>query len=341
MLSQTPLIDVRSPGEFAASHLPNARNIPILNDDQRAQVGTAYKLQGQQAAINLGLSLTAETKSRSVTAWTHFLIQHPQAVLICFRGGLRSGFAQNWLRQSLGLSLGQATPLRWPGGTKSLRQFLLASMQNLERHQFHLVGGLTGSRKTQWLRAQQQNCFIDLEKLAHHRGSIFGGYQSIQPAQATFENGLALELLQNRDHIIFLEDESRMIGHRVIPESVFLKMRDSPVIWLKVATESRVQNILEDYVLKPLAENPENPAQLFDFFKWGVSKISVKLGSQMAMELNKDLDFSFNDFLKNQSTASNTVWIQKLLVHYYDPMYIKNINQRQPKILNQIELSVR
>jgi tRNA 2-selenouridine synthase len=186
---------------------------------------------------------------------------------------------------------------------------------------FLVVSGPTGSGKTQYLRAQGR-AYLDLEELAAHRGSAFGAREVSQPTQVDFENRLAVQMLslpQNQEPIL-IENESRMIGHRYIPEVLFLKMKASPQIVLNVDLETRVQNILQDYVLESSLGQRGDLAR-FDQFRQAVVAISKKLGGLRAQEILQDLDFSQQQFVVGAGFESNRTWIRKLLVWYYDPVY--------------------
>ncbi|MFN7729058.1 MAG: tRNA 2-selenouridine(34) synthase MnmH [Bdellovibrio sp.] len=313
----TTLIDVRAPVEFAAGSLPGAVNLPLLIDDERRQVGTVYKEQGPQAAIDLGHWLVSGAiRGQRIKAWIEQIKKTPEAVIFCFRGGLRSQIVQRWLSEH-----GVDRPLI-AGGYKAVRQVLLESLQTeASIRQFLVVSGPTGSGKTQYLRSQGR-VYLDLEELASHRGSAFGAREVPQPTQVDFENRLAVQMLRlpQSQEPILIENESRMIGHRHIPEALFAKMRSSPKIVLHVDFETRVQNILQDYVFAS-SLGQRGDADRFDQFRQAVLAISKKLGGQRAEEIMQDLDFSQKQFVLGGGLESNRIWIRKLLMWYYDPVY--------------------
>ena len=186
--ANTPLLDLRSPGEVAVSALPNATNIALLDNEQRAQVGTCYKQEGEQAALALGDQLiSGEVKAQRLAAWDTWAKDNPNGVLYCWRGGLRSRLTQAAL-----LSLGHDVP-RVDGGYKALRHTLLAEMEQAPNANLGVVSGATGSGKTDVLLKLSHA--IDLEGLARHKGSVFGQGIEEQPAQTSFENAVALKLL--------------------------------------------------------------------------------------------------------------------------------------------------
>ncbi len=176
----TPLLDVRAPVEFAKGAIPNAINLPLMNDEERHLVGQCYQQKGQQAAIDLGLSLVSGTiKQRRIDAWVKFVQAHPQGYLYCFRGGLRSRIAQQWLEGA-----GYPYP-RITGGYKALRHVLLERLtHSAAQLSLTVLGGFTGTGKTEVLLQLAQG--LDLEGYARHRGSSFGKQLLEQPAQIDF-----------------------------------------------------------------------------------------------------------------------------------------------------------
>ena len=170
----TPMIDVRAPVEFAQTALPAAQNLPILSDDEREQVGICYKNEGQAAATALGHQLVSgETKARRIQGWVAFIENHPDALLFCARGGMRSKLATQWLNDA-GYSV-----TRVEGGYKQIRQ-LLVEEYPVNPARLLILAGSTGVGKTEVL--VQDPVHIDLEGLANHRGSAFGTRVTVQPA---------------------------------------------------------------------------------------------------------------------------------------------------------------
>lgn len=317
LLRGARFIDVRAPIEFAAGSIPGAVNLPLLSDDERHQVGVVYKEQGQAAAVALGHTLVqGSVKDARVQAWLTELKAHPEAILFCFRGGLRSQISQTWLAEA-----GASVPIV-EGGYKALRTYLMETIERLSsRLQFQIVSGPTGSGKTAYIKASGQ-AFIDLEDLAKHRGSAFGALEEPQPNQVNFENAVALELLKLA-HLrtpILAEDESAMIGHRLIPVTLFERLRQSERLILNVPIESRVEAIFLDYVLNSKL-GLRNDVSQFDSFRSSVRAISRKLGGERTQEILADMDFAQAQFESGQGLDSNRVWIRKLLEWYYDPNY--------------------
>lgn len=316
-LSSPHWIDVRSPIEFEGGAIPGAVNLPLLTNEERHEIGLIYKHSGQATALQRGHKLVSGTvREERIGRWLSELKKSPQAIIYCFRGGLRSQIVQSWLHES-----GVDVPIV-AGGYKALRRFLLESLQqSVSRLNFAVVSGPTGSGKTHFLY-RSGHPFLDLERLAGHRGSVFGQLEMPQPCQVDFENALAVELLKlsKQSQPILIEDESRMIGRRVIPEYLFLKMQESPKTLVEIHFDQRVENIFTDYILNSSLGKHQDKGK-FEEFRQAVRKISRKLGGLRTQEILRDLDASEREFLVNQSLTSNRVWIAKLLEWYYDPLY--------------------
>lgn len=325
ILAKTPIVDVRAAVEFAQGRLPNSVNLPLLNDDERKEIGTLYKQNGQAAAVQRGYELiSGELKKSRVQAWADFVQKNPEAVLTCFRGGLRSKISQEWLAE-----MGHSRP-RIAGGFKAFRQFLMTETERNSKQKLCVVSGATGSGKT--LIIQQISLLratVDLEKLAHHRGSAFGAHVEPQPSQIDFENRLAAELMQIENHFglhkpLVVEDESRLIGRCAQPEIFFNRLRESKIVMVDESMESRVQVTFDDYIV----HSPLN----FSRFEKSLGAIAKKLGGIRYQELCQDLEKSKRQFQESREIESNKIWIEKLLVWYYDPLYLGSLQKRQPQI---------
>lgn len=309
-LSSTPLIDVRAPVEFATGSSPFSVNLPILSDEERAMVGTTYKEKGQASAIELGHKLVSEkNKQDKIKAWVDFLQKNPEAQVYCARGGMRSGISCEWISEA-GIP---RSPIR--GGYKRIRNFFLSILEEAPLD-FIRLGGATGTGKSILLQDFQN---IDLENLANHRGSAFGG-QGAQPAQASFENALGLQILINNKKRFLLEDESATIGKIVLPRRFFQAMRESKLVVLEAPVDERAMRIFEQYVC----------TQGKDFFLQGLERIQKSLGgvdyakTKLLMEeaFNQDLEFKHHE-----------EWITFLLVRYYDPIYERGLSRQSDKVI--------
>lgn len=336
------IIDVRAPIEFQVGSIPFSLNLPILDNEERALVGTTYKEQGPEKAIALGHHfVSGETKSRRLAAWIEAIEKNPEHILLtCFRGGLRSQTAQRWLADH------KIFVPRLAGGYKEMRQRLISETVSFSQNQSLLVlTGKTGSGKTQFLRENSFYPSIDLELLAHHRGSAFGGLRTQQPSQIDFENHLALQLsrrlVDQRKIPALVEDESRMIGINVIPEAFFHLMRRSSVLVLEEPIEVRIENTLQEYVMSR-AEDPI----LFSDLQKSLEKIKSKLGGLRFSEISQDIRNAEKALHDHQDFSMSKIWIEKLLSWYYDPLYEKALAKRNPHVLargnrNQIKDFIR
>lgn len=335
-LKQTPLIDVRAPIEFEVGSLPNAVNLPLMNDEERAAVGTTYKNEGKEKAIALGHDLVSGSeREERIERWKKFIQANPESVLYCFRGGLRSQISQRWLKEN-----GIHRPII-DGGYKESRSFLRETLETkVQSFSFWVLSGPTGSAKTHLLESLSESFpVIDLEKSARHRGSAFGALGTSQSTQINFENDLAVQALkilkqgQNQQRVL-IEDESRMIGQCVVPEELFSVMRQAPVLYVDEPLEKRVENIFLDYISSTAIGKmkAKEGNEIFRRYQNSIQQISKKLGGLRTQELLKDLFVAQSDFNDHQGLELNRVWIRKLLEYYYDPLYAQSFAKRNPSI---------
>jgi tRNA 2-selenouridine synthase len=324
-LDDTPLIDVRAPMEFRKGRFPHAVNLPLLNDLERQKVGACFSERGQLAAIELGHRLVAgKVKADRIQAWADFARAHPAGHLYCFRGGLRSQIAQQWLKTEAGIDYP-----RIAGGYKALRGFLINTVENaMAECNFVLLGGLTGSGKTELL-GQLENA-IDLEAHANHRGSAFGKRATPQPTQIDFENALAIDLLKKRANGVsqfVLEEEGRLIGNCTLPLALHLRMQRMPLVWLEDSLEGRVDRILRDYVVDLCAESvvvhgeEEGLAVFSGRLRQSLHNLAKRLGMERYQRLAGMMDTALAGQLRSGAVELHRSWIEGLLVDYYDPMY--------------------
>jgi tRNA 2-selenouridine synthase len=246
-----PLFDVRSPSEYQQGHIPTSISLPLFSDEERILVGTAYKQQSREHAIDLGLQL-AGPKLYSIvqTAKTHLTDKHSK--VLCWRGGMRSGFIAR-LFESIGFH-----SVTLQGGYKTFRRWALAYLTQLPTQPaaVYILGGLTGSGKTLMLQELKKRGeqVLDLENLARHRGSAFGSIgMPVQPSQEQFENEIADRWrLFDLSRPIWIEDESRMIGTCRIPSALYTLMQKSPLFYLECSQEERLSHLLSTYGQAPL-----------------------------------------------------------------------------------------
>lgn len=327
LAGQHPVIDVRSPAEYKQAHMPGAYNVPLFTDEERKVVGIAYKQQSREAAIKIGLdffgpkmrtiveevesivrnwSLPVEGKlhklEKSQVPPTHCILVH------CWRGGMRSaGIA--WLLDLYGFKVYTLI-----GGYKIYRHYVL---QNFEQsYDFKILGGYTGSGKTEVLKELEKRGekVIDLEAIASHKGSTFGAIgQPTQPTQEMFENLLSEELRKKTKssgeselQCIWLEDESQRIGLINIHQLLWEKMRESPVYFIDIPFEERLDYIVDCYG----ALDKEKMVH-------AIIRIQKRLGG---LETKTAINFLLENNIKE---------CFRLLLTYYDKYYLKGLNNRE------------
>ncbi|HFZ8993835.1 TPA: tRNA 2-selenouridine(34) synthase MnmH [Citrobacter freundii] len=332
----TPLIDVRAPVEFAQGAMPSAINLPLMNDEERAAVGTCYKRQGADAALTLGHRLVSgELRQQRMEAWRQACQRNPQGYVCCARGGQRSHIVQQWLRES-----GVDYPLI-EGGYKALRQAAIQATEALVQQPIILIGGCTGNGKT--LLVRRQPFGIDLEGLAHHRGSSFGRTLNAQHQQATFENYLACELLQrSQDQETLrwvLEDEGHMIGANHLPECLRARMAQAPIAVVEDPFEIRLERLREEYfdsMYQAFIDAyglQQGWQEYSDYLHHGLFAIRRRLGLQRFAELEKTLDQALEEQQRTGATEPHFAWLVPLLNEYYDPMYRYQLEKKASKIV--------
>jgi len=309
------IIDVRSPGEFDHAHIVSALNLPLFTNDERAIIGTTYKKQSREEAIKVGLPLFG-TKLlpmiETVEKWVSEKQQgahttKPTLLVHCWRGGMRSA-AVAWLLDLYGYKVYQLT-----GGYKAYRNWVL--QQFIKTYPIKILGGFTGSGKTEILHALQQrnNTVIDLEGLANHKGSAFGAIgQAVQPSQEMFENKLATALFTNKtDQPFWVEDESQRIGLVMIPTSFFIQMRNSVCHFIIIPFEERLNFIVQAYGIFDVQ-------LLID----ATVRIQKRLGG---LETKNAVQFL---------SDNNIIAAFAILLKYYDRWYEKNtLSASPPKLL--------
>ncbi|MCY1723132.1 tRNA 2-selenouridine(34) synthase MnmH [Prolixibacteraceae bacterium Z1-6] len=309
---EVPLIDVRSPGEYQKGHIPGATNIPLFTNDERAQVGTVYKQKSKEQAIELGYKL--------VTPKFEWFISESQKVapsgtvaVHCWRGGMRSkSFAQHLSEY------GFNEVYVISGGYKAFRNHAHQSFQT--NAEMCILGGYTGSAKTYILRELKEmgQQVIDLEGLANHKGSAFGGIgNGGQPTIEQFENNLFWEWKDlNYGKTIWIEDESHRIGLVNIPMNFFENMRSQPVIFLDIKREERARHLVNDYARA-------DKAALAD----SINRIAKRLGGLDTKLALAHLEA--NEFFE----------VAMITLKYYDKYYLRGLQNRDHDHIYPLELT--
>ncbi len=303
-------VDVRSPLEYSAGHIPNTINIPLLNNEERVAVGTDYKQRGQREAIRTGFRLVGP-RLHDIISEAEKISDGKEIIVHCWRGGMRSkNFAQ-----FVGMAGVKLKVLA--GGYKAYRQLAVGSFQK----PFSIIrlGGNTGSGKSEVLRALEKNGeqIIDLEMLANHKGSAFGGLGfSPQPTTEQFQNDLFEKIfLLDPVKRIWVEDESIAVGKIFLPEPFWRTMLASPIIRMDVGKEIRVKRLVNEY------GNADR-----DEFLAAMKNISKRLGGQNFLAAKEKLW---------EGDLHSTISI--LLDHYYDKAYQRSAEKKNALIKGSLE----
>ena len=313
------IIDVRSPSEFALDHLPGAVNFPVLDDEERARVGTMHKVDSAFAAKRHGAALVARNIARHLERDFADKPRQWRPLVYCWRGGQRSGAMVHVL-----------TAIGWParqldGGYRAFRRQVVAELEQLPRRvRLRIVCGPTGSGKSRLLRhlAACGAQVLDLEEIARHRGSVLGALpQAPQPSQKSFETQLwsALHAFDPR-HPVFAESESRKVGQLRLPDALIEHMRASECVQLQLPTEARVRLLRDEYAHFE-ADGPALMRQL---------DCLVGLHGRERVENWKSL-------------AAGHRWdemVRRLLEEHYDPAYHRSINRNFQRACSAVRVSL-
>ncbi|MBY0434820.1 MAG: tRNA 2-selenouridine(34) synthase MnmH, partial [Cyclobacteriaceae bacterium] len=305
---QLPVVDVRSEGEYASGHIPGTVNVPLLNNDERAKVGTIYKQKGQREAIHEGFRLVGP-RLEQIIAQTEQIAAGRELLVHCWRGGMRS----NNFCQFVGMARIKSTALT--GGYKAYRQF--ASDYFKKPLRLILIGGCTGSGKSEVLRAlaTQGEQILDLETMANHKGSAFGALlMPPQPTSEQFHNDL-FEALYKLDLTkpIWVEDESITIGKVFLPQEIWQQMRNSPLVQMMVPKEVRIQRLVNEY----------GPADASEFLQ-SMDKIVKRLGGQ------------HHKLAREKYLMGDLTTTIDILLTYYDKYYLSSIENKKERVKWQL-----
>jgi tRNA 2-selenouridine synthase len=306
--TQLPVVDVRSEGEYETGHIRHGINIPILNNAERIAVGTDYKQRGQAEAIKTGFRLV-EPRLNEIISNTKKVAANNELIVHCWRGGLRSANFCQFVNKD-GVKTHQLD-----GGYKAYRHAALESFK--KQFQFVVIGGCTGSGKSEILRElkNQGEQIIDLEHLANHKGSAFGGLmQPPQPTTEQFQNELFEELLLlDVNKRIWIEDESITIGKIFLPNDFWSRMGVSTVVEIELGKHKRVERLVHEYG----KANPEE-------FLQSMERITTKLGGQHFKAAKEKL-------LQGDMNATIDI-----LLTYYDKAYRIGLEKKKTRIKSTV-----
>ncbi|HEU5290064.1 MAG TPA: tRNA 2-selenouridine(34) synthase MnmH [Cyclobacteriaceae bacterium] len=303
-----PVIDVRSEGEFEDGHIRQAINIPLLNNAERIAVGTDYKQHGQEEAIKTGFRLVGPRLLEIVLEAEKVAVRK-EMIVHCWRGGMRSSnFCQF-------VSMDGIKTHQLAGGYKAYRTAALEEFK--KPFSFVVIGGCTGSGKSEIIRAlaRQGEQVIDLETLANHKGSVFGGLmQSPQPTSEQFQNNLFEEILQlDINKRIWIEDESIAIGKIFLPNDFWQTLNTSPVIEVEMEKSNRINRLVKEY---GKADKKE--------FLQAMERITKKLGGQ-----------HFNA-AKEKLLQGDMASVIEILLTYYDKAYLNGLEKKKHRVKSTV-----
>ena len=310
------IIDVRSPAEYAEDHIPGAISAPVLEDAERAEVGTLYKQVSAFSAKKAGASLISRNIARHIEELFREKDKTWHPLVYCWRGGKRSGAMAHVLRE-IGWN---AETLE--GGYKAYRRFVVSQLQSLPPGlEFIVIHGPTGSGKSRLLGALKRAGaqVLDLEALAAHRGSVLGDLPGRpQPTQKMFESLLLQQLsgLQS-EKPVYVEGESKKIGELHVPDALMERMRASPCIVLDTSIDVRVDLLLDEY--RHFLSDRE--------------------------ALNKQLDclaalHGRERIAEWKSIADWRELLRRLLVEHYDPAYRRSSNRNFTQLVDAAPVSI-
>ena len=307
---ELPVIDVRSEKEYLQGHIPETLNLPLFNNEERAVVGTLYKNSGRKASVLKGMELVGP-KLEDFVKQLHKITDQKQLLIYCWRGGMRSE-SMAGLFQVAGYEV-----FVMEGGYKAYRRFIRERLS--QPANVIILGGLTGSGKTELLHLLEKMGaqVLDLEKLACHKGSVFGGFgQPNQPTNEQFENDI-FAAWGNIDPsmLVWIEDESRMIGNVSIPDPLFEQMSRTVMIKVETGREQRIRRLVDEYS-KVEKQDLQN----------AVLKISEKLGGTNTKTTLAAIDTG--DF---ETVAG-------LALSYYDKTYNHSVLKRKNQKIKSVSI---
>ncbi len=292
-------IDVRSPAEFAEDHVPGAVNVPLFDNGERKEIGTLYRSAGREDAIVRGTEIAGGKLKDIIQELMRY--REKNILVMCARGGMRSASLASLL-DSLGMKVWKIA-----GGYKGYRRYVIETVAALELPApLVVLQGLTGAGKTEIIRRVPHS--MDLEEMAGHRSSVFGGIDGCQKSQKRFET-LIIERIRalGAPPWILVEGESRKIGNLHLPDPLHDVMRESPAILLDTPIERRVEIIFNEYHAHC---NDENIPRI-------VESLTAKLGGKTVDRL-----------IGLYRAGDIRGFIRIMLEKYYDPLYRHSLEKR-------------
>ena len=304
------IIDVRSPAEFALDHIPGAVNYPVLDNEERAKIGTLYKQDSPFAAKKLGAALVSRNIANHLEKHFQEFPRTWRPLVYCWRGGERSGAFTHILNR-----IGWKA-MQLEGGYQGFRRTVIDGLeQAAEQFSFRVICGMTGSGKTRVLQEAREYGaqILDLEALAIHRGSVLGNEPNIeQPSQKGFETALwnALRAL-DLSRPVLVESESKKVGGLHVPDALMEKIRSGACIELRSSPQTRVSWLIREY--HHFLTDTDN-------FKAKLALLTAHYGKAQIAKWNEAIDAGQFPGL-----------VEELLIKHYDPSYQSSIVRNFPQ----------
>ena len=308
-LDNVIFIDVRTEKEYEEDCILNAYNMPLFTNEEHHQIGTIYKQQGKDEAINRGFDFVSPKLKSMFRTVKELSSKYDNIVIYCARGGMRSGSVFSLL-SSLGIKL-----YKLEGGYKSYRNYVIDYLNTImNKKQFIVLHGLTGVGKTDLLVELERNNIdiIDLEGIAKNTGSTFGfiTFDERPPSQKKFESKIFNKLFYSKSNYLFIESESKRVGHVIIPNEIYDGIiRDGHHILIECDLEDRVNRLCKDYIYN---RNEGN----IDVLRECIGKFKKRLGIAKV-----------DSYLSLLEEKKYEELVEKYLVEYYDPLYMHSVNQ--------------
>ena len=306
-----PIIDVRTPAEFAKGHIPGAINIPIFSNEERAIIGTKYKQESQDTAMAEAMYFVSQKVDFYLDELAKLESPNKKILIHCWRGGMRSGaMARLFAADGYNVQILER-------GYKSYKNAVLQSFE--QPLKLLIIGGMTGSGKSDVLKEMEKlgEQIVDLEGIAHHKGSAFGALGQLpQPTVEQFENELHTAFAKlDLSKPIWLEDESQLVGKVRIPKPLFEQIRVAKVFKLELSKEHRIQRLVKEYT--------DFNKELINASIQNISRRLGGLATKQAVEAVEKNEFA---------TAIDIV------LSYYDKTYSYGLSKREGQTIIPVEL---
>lgn len=303
------IVDVRSPKEYAEDHITGSYNIPLLDNEERTIIGTLYKQEGKEQAVDKGYEFVNPKLEEMTKEFRKIAQTGKEIIIYCFRGGMRSTTVVNYLK-SVGIKA-----IKLEGGYKNYRKYVIEYLEDLSYFEFIILHGHTGVGKTEMLLELEKHgkFILDLEDYACNSGSVFGEiyYKGENPSQKFFETQIFNQLRkarENNEKRLYMESESKKIGRCTLGVSFWEKMLSGEHIHVEASLESRVKRCVEDYT-KKCWDNDDKLIRAITKLKDTIGKIKVE------------------ELIQATVVKDYTQIASFLMEFYYDPLYQHSISK--------------